>query len=563
MANSTAQVRKLTQNRWRPAASYLLRFWRSGEPFVWLTASAVTVSLLMIGGLLVLIMVKGLGEFWPSDIVELRLTDGRMVIGQAINEEHIPYSETTESPEGKRRLRLRVGNRDVFNSDFKWVDNDTIAARDTPADLVIFERREWGPLLGRLKAVAEGDSTIAEGPAAWTALLPLIDRANQLHQQIQRVEKDEIGDINYQLETLRLAQRAKNRGRGTVNETVLDQEHLQAVKTLEAAYQRATERLESLYRESALYRLAVTLADGQEWRIPLSQVITAHRPNEMSWGAKIMVYLANLWQFVSGEPREANTEGGIFPAIFGTVMMVLIMTVAVMPFGVMAALYLREYARQGSVVRLVRIAVNNLAGVPSIVFGVFGLGFFVYAAGGAIDKVFFSEALPTPTFGTGGILWTSLTLALLTVPVVIVATEEGLSAVPREFREGSIALGATKFETIWHVVLPCALPGILTGLILAIARAAGEVAPLMLTGVVKLAPSLPWDWHVPFLHLERKFMHLGFHIYDVGFQSPNVEAAKPMVYMTTLTLIVVVVCLNLLAITIRNRLRKRYAGSAI
>jgi phosphate transport system permease protein len=135
--------------------------------------------------------------------------------------------------------------------------------------------------------------------------------------------------------------------------------------------------------------------------------------------------------------------------------------------------------------------------------------------------------------------------------------------VPREFREGSIALGATKFETIWHVVLPCALPGILTGLILAIARAAGEVAPLMLTGVVKLAPSLPWDWHAPFLHLERKFMHLGFHIYDVGFQSPNVEAAKPMVYMTTLTLIVVVVGLNLFAVTIRNRLRKRYAGSAV
>ncbi len=252
----------------------------------------------------------------------------------------------------------------------------------------------------------------------------------------------------------------------------------------------------------------------------------------------------------------------MFPAIFGTVMMVLIMSIAVVPFGVLAALYLREYARQGVLVRAVRIAVNNLAGVPSIVFGVFGLGFFVYFVGGSIDALFFPERLPTPTFGTGGILWASLTLALLTVPVVVVATEEALAAVPRENREGSLALGATKFETIWRVVLPNAMPGILTGLILAMARGAGEVAPLMITGVVKLAPSLPLDGHWPFLHLDRKFMHLGFHIYDVGFQSPNVEAAKPMVYATTLLLVGIVVMLNLAAILIRNRLRRRFTGAA-
>jgi phosphate transport system permease protein len=263
------------------------------------------------------------------------------------------------------------------------------------------------------------------------------------------------------------------------------------------------------------------------------------------------------------EPREANTEGGIFPAIFGTVMMVIIMSVVVTPFGVIGALYLREYARQGVIVRIVRIAVNNLAGVPSIVFGVFGLGFFVYGVGGTLDALWFSERLPTPTFGTGGILWASLTLALLTVPVVIVATEEGLAAVPREYREGSIGLGATKWETMWKVVLPSALPGILTGLILAMARAAGEVAPLMLTGVVKLAPALPIDGTWPFLHLDRKFMHLGFHIYDVGFQSPNVEAAKPMVYITTLVLILVVVTLNLTGIVLRNRMRRKYAGSTV
>ena len=154
--------------------------------------------------------------------------------------------------------------------------------------------------------------------------------------------------------------------------------------------------------------------------------------------------------------------------------------------------------------------------------------------------MFFPERLPTPTFGTGGILWASLTLGLLTVPVVIVAAEEALSAVPRSMREASLATGATKFQTILRVVLPAAAPGILTGLILAMARGAGEVAPLMITGVVKLAPDLPLDGFFPFLHLERKFMHLGFHIYDVGFQSPNVEAAKPMVYATAVLLLVIV-----------------------
>jgi phosphate transport system permease protein len=242
---------------------------------------------------------------------------------------------------------------------------------------------------------------------------------------------------------------------------------------------------------------------------------------------------------------------------------VFLMSFAVAPLGVLAAVYLREYAKQGLLVRLVRIAVNNLAGVPSIVFGVFGLGFFVYLIGGSLDQLFYPEALPTPTFGTGGILWASLTLALLTVPVVIVAAEEGLAAVPRIVREGSLALGATKFETIRRVVIPAAAPGILTGMILAMARAAGEVAPLMIVGMVKLAPTLPLDGHPPFVHLERKFMHLGFHIYDVGFQSPNVEATTPLVFATALLLIFVVTVMNLLAVSLRNHLRRKYAGSAV
>lgn len=242
--------------------------------------------------------------------------------------------------------------------------------------------------------------------------------------------------------------------------------------------------------------------------------------------------------------------------------MTLMLSVAVTPFGVLAAIYLREYAKQGLFVRAVRIAVNNLAGVPSIVFGVFGLGFLVYFVGGAIDRLFYSKYLPTPTFGTGGILWASLTLALMTVPVVIVATEEALASVPRGVREGSLACGASKWQTILRVVLPASAPGILTGLILAMARGAGEVAPLMMVGVVKLAPSLPIDSIYPFVHLDQKFMHLGFHIYDLGFQSPDSEAARPMVFATTFFLILLVVLLNLGAIWIRERLRRKYATGA-
>ncbi len=306
--------------------------------------------------------------------------------------------------------------------------------------------------------------------------------------------------------------------------------------------------------------MTVRVMGGQQITVPLSKVVQAYQPNAMGIVGKTGFYVASFWDFLTEEPREANTEGGIFPALFGTVMMVLLMSVMVMPFGVVAAVYLHEYAKQGLVTRVIRVAVNNLAGVPSIVYGVFGLGFFVYMLGGSLDKLFYPEAAPAPVFGTPGLLWSSLTLALLTVPVVIVATEEGLSRIPRAIREGSLALGATQAETLWRTVIPMATPAIMTGLILAVARAAGEVAPLMLVGVVKLAPSLPLDGNFPFVHLERKFMHLGFHIYDVGFQSPNVEAARPLVYATAFILVLVIIALNIAAISIRNRLRERYRG---
>ena len=335
------------------------------------------------------------------------------------------------------------------------------------------------------------------------------------------------------------------------------------LSALEDMYQGHAAQLEDLYKSTERFRVGVQLSDGQELQIPLAQIIAVSSPNAMTFWSKCLTYLDNLWSFLSGQPREANTEGGIFPAIFGTVLMVFLMTVVVMPFGVMAAVYLREYAAQGWLVRTVRIAVNNLAGVPSIVFGVFGLGFFCYIVGGGIDEVLFAEKLPNPTFGTGGIMWATLTLALLTLPVVIVSTEEALAAVPRSMREGSYACGASQWQTIRRIVLPRAMPGIMTGMILAMARGAGEVAPLMLVGAVKLAPELPLDGVFPFVHPERSFMHLGFHIYDLGFQSQNSEAAKPMVFTTTLLLISIVVALNCLAIWIRARLQRRFTSTHI
>ncbi|MEP6933618.1 MAG: phosphate ABC transporter permease PstA, partial [Nitrospirota bacterium] len=462
------------------------QFLASGNIFIWGCAAGVSISLLMVFGLLLLIAINGLGYFWTSDIVELTLKDQQRVMGQLAGREVIPRSVTPDRPEGKGRLRVKIGNRDIYGLDFKWVNDDQIVSETYPPDVVLLERREWGNMYARIKAIYKGDALQAEGnDSGWMALAPLIDSTNVLHLQISRIERVEIGSINTDIEQARLKIRALQMRSALDGKTREDIESLNAqVAGAEFRYQEKTHELDRLRAQFNEYSVLMVDANGREKQIPVGQIIRAFHPNEMGLIRKSWVYLTNVWSVLSDEPREANTEGGIFPAIFGTVMMVMIMSLVVVPFGVLTALYLREYARQGIMVRLVRIAVNNLAGVPSIVFGVFGLGFFIYAVGGTLDSLFFPERLPTPTFGTGGILWASLTLALLTVPVVIVSTEEGLASVPREFREGSLALGATKLETMLKVVIPSALPGILTGLILAMARAAGEVAPLMLTGVV-------------------------------------------------------------------------------
>ena len=541
---------------------FLQRFFASGTLFIWLSGGALACSLLLIGGLLTLIFINGMGYFWPKDLVQLSLNDGTQVLGEMVDTQRIPETVTAAFPDGQSRIQLKVGNRDVYGLDFRWVDEADIAQRIWPQDVIAFERREWGNFYGWVAEVWDGDTRLAEGrDIPWNVWYPFLEQAESLHQEIHHIERDVIGAINSEMERARLHLKTLE-SKGEISQDSADSLQ-QDIQQREAAYQEQIQRLVGLYERLNRYRITLIDVTGEKKTFPVGGLVRAWRPNQMNAWDKIQMYAGNFWNVLTDEPREANTEGGIFPAIFGTVMMVLVMSVVVVPFGVLAAVYLKEYAKQGALTRMIRIAVNNLAGVPSIVFGVFGLGFFVYAVGGTIDQLFFSVSLPNPTFGTGGLLWASLTLALMTVPVVIVATEEGLSAVPREYREGSLGLGATKLESLIRVVLPCAMPGILTGLILAVSRATGEVAPLMLTGVVKLAPALPVDSQFPFMHLDRKFMHLGFHIYDVGFQSPNVEAAKPMVYVTTLILVFVVLLLNMTAIALRTRMRKRYAGSSV
>ncbi len=544
---------------------------RSGDPLIWLNGAAVSVCVIAVVGLLLLLAVRGLSHFWPADVLAVTVSyqgQSRELLGEVVEEVEVSGGQLREAGfelQGSgpffQRTLLKQGNRDFLGTDFTWLIDEQFGARRFPADLLVVERLEWGNFYGYLRGVnrlGEAPITVAEQGEATTlaALQTLIADTVAVREEIDHIEQGAIGTINYDLERLRL------RERGLELEGRLDalaQAELASERAeLELRFRELQDQLYVLYDSIKDHSYSAELADGRVVTLPIAKVVRAYQPNAMNVPAKMSMYGKRLWEFLSQPPREANTEGGIFPAMFGTVLMVILMSIIVTPFGVVAAVYLREYASQGFVTRTIRVAVNNLAGVPSIVYGVFGLGFFVYFVGGELDQLFFPASLPRPTFGTPGLMWASLTLALLTLPVVIVATEEGLARIPSTVREGSLALGATRAETLWRVVLPMASPAMMTGLILAVARAAGEVAPLMLVGVVKLAPTLPLDANYPYLHLDQKFMHLGFHIYDVGFQSPNVEAARPLVYATAFLLVVIIALLNLTAVSLRNRLRERY-----
>ena len=545
---------------------------RTGTPYIWLNAGAVAISIIMVLGLLGVLAVNGLRHFWPNEVSQgsylapgFKPTEliGEVTRTEWVGAEVLIASGLSVDPgqELYRRDLWKLGNRDLNGIDFAWVLSDFVKEVSTPERVAVFERKQGGIFYGAISSLIVGedvDPSIAlfDDQSLWTQLQSRLDEVKKLDKQIQSIQSEQLARATSDLERLRLRERAAML-EGELSPTLTKQLSAQRLE-IQVELASLQHQLNQLYAQIERNSVLVRASNDVEVLIPLAEIVRAYQPNNLSLTGKLSVYSHRLWEFLTAEPREGNTEGGVYPAIVGTVVMVLLMSLFVTPFGVIAAVYLREYAKQGMTTRIIRVAVNNLAGVPSVVYGVFGLGFFVYLIGGEIDQLFYAEALPAPTFGTPGLLWAALTLALLTVPVVIVATEEGLMRIPRSVREGSLALGATKFETIWRIVLPMVSPAMMTGMILAIARAAGEVAPLMLVGVVKLAPSLPVNGIYPYVHLDQQFMHLGFHIYDVGFQSPNIEAARPLVFATALLLVSVIAILNLTATVLRDRLRETY-----
>ena len=525
---------------------------RKGEPLVWLTAAGLAIGVILTLGLLGLVVLKGLESFWPNRVMvfEVEQDGANTTVAGYISQERLRRDMAGEYHE---EIQVFRGNRDLYGETFVYLDRANVASSSEPGDLLVVERLEGGSAIGRALAIVYGSGERVEvsNPDFMGRTEQELAANEELRDELEGVEKGEIGKNSGRVKELKNQERLGGSS----------QEISAELATLQDEFERLDkERLEIRERLEADH-FVMESVDGREIAIPTGELVHVFEPNKAGFFGRLGETSRRIWSFLSTNPREANTEGGVYPAIFGTVVMTLVMSLFVTPFGVIAAIYLREYAKQGPWLQAVRISVNNLAGVPSIVFGVFGLAFFIYFVGGVVDDWFYAD-LEEPVFKSGGILWASLTLALLTVPVVIVATEEALASVPRGVREAALACGASKWQTIQRVVLPASLPGILTGVILAMARGAGEVAPLMLVGVVKSAPDLPIDGAAPFIHAERQFMHLGFHIYDLGFQSPDSEAAKPMVFATTLLLITIVVVMNLAAIIIRNHLRKKYATSS-
>lgn len=544
-----------------------------GEPALWGFGGALAIGIILIAGFLFIIAWNGFTTFWPKPIAQVELVDGRTIAGEPTRYNTYTVGESVlaglsdnqreqieENFGQANRTLFKTANFDIYGDDFTWAADFEISRLETPPEYYLFERQQWGTFVGFPSSL-----TIAGNQVGYDQALMQSEqrKARERFAEIRRLEQKEIGRINYNQERARLDSRKAllQFGADDPRYAARVAENEAKIAELQIQFTQVQQRISDIRAVDNQYRVLLEEVNGATKDTNLSQIVRFYAANDINWFQKAAIYGSRWVEFLTTEPREANTQGGVLPAIFGTVAMTLLMVVFVAPFGVITALYLREYAKQGKLVSIVRISVNNLAGVPSIVYGVFGLGFFAYTMGTTIDQLFYAERLPSPTFGTGGLLWASLTLALLTVPVVIVATEEALSAVPRSMREGSLACGASKWQTIRYVVLPKALPGIMTGMILAMARGAGEVAPLMLVGVVKLAPALPIDGFAPFIHLERSFMHLGFHIFDVGFQSRNSEAGKPMVFVTTLLLLGLIVLMNASAIYVRNRLKKKYAGS--
>jgi phosphate transport system permease protein len=527
---------------------------KAGIAWIWVCGGALVTILGLIVCLFSFVLFQGLSAFWPQNIIQTSSGYG------------VFHREENKLSNKPKSTIVFLGNRDFSSPEFIQLnenDSNLIKLKDKNEsnDIWFVERSEWGVFIGEISSIIDKNLPPKENPTH-NDVLATIQNATNASYALNNFMETKINPINTNLESLRISQKKwlrlnphKNPSKSPEFKSIEEE-----IIKYTSVHSQNSEQLQKLREDINQTKLILKSFDGQMKEYPAANVVRAFHPNKLNFFQKTHIFFSRIFEFVTQKPREANTAGGVFPAIFGTVSLTFLMILFVMPLGVFTAIYMREISKQGFFVSLVRVAVGNLAGVPSIVFGVFGLGFFCYTVGTSIDALLFQDKLPTPTFGTGGWIWASLTLSLLTVPIVIVSTEEALASVPRSIREASYGCGSTRFQTIFNIVLPQAAPGILTGLVLAMARGVGEVAPLLLTGVVKLAPTLPIDSQFPFIHLERSFMHLGFHIYDLGFQSRSTELSRPMVFATTLLLLGIVFSLNFVAFKMRTKLRKRFEG---
>lgn len=500
-----------------------------------LTAFSASLLLFALISILMLIVGRGMNYFWPEPLYAVVYQDADK------GRTHTVFARVRTEPQKDKTKSWWVRYSDEttpFGNEI-LVENDHLISVTLAKQAARIRLKDGREIFGHAESVYS-----AEAVALNMSSFPILyDTVTKISNEISRIRLTILAGIHESIAEL--------------DQKGVAQDAPARLKLMRE-FEQWQSRIETLEAQSEAFSLYISFASGQPYRIAIADIESLSVPGQLSWWQKLGAMSDQIGLFLSDSPKQANTSGGVFPALFGTILMVLLMTIIVAPFGVLAAVYLNEYAPNNGLTAIIRISVSNMAGVPSIVYGVFGLGFFVYTLGGSIDSLFFAESLPAPTFGSPGLFWASLTMALLTLPVVIVSTEEGLRRAPEHLRQGSYALGATKFETIWHTVLPMASPGIMTGIILAIARAAGEVAPLMLVGAVKFAPALPIDGEFPYLHLERQFMHLGVLIYDGAFHSQTNSNSASMMFAACLLLLVVVFVLNIVAVILRTRFRRLY-----
>ena len=498
-----------------------------------LSAFFTSILLIVLISILVLITTRGSAYFWPEPIYSVTY------VSEQDSSEHQVLAQLYLSNQDKEIYQVDYANSQNPFGTHMLLAQQQIVSRELATNSAQIQLIDGRSVIAIPNAIV----TPENASLALSQYDEIKRRVAEISAKIDQIKSDKLATIHESLAILDI--------RGVDSDAP-------AREKLINQFTYWHNNVVTLEQQRDQYKLQVAFADEQEFLIRMAEIKSVDYVSRLSFFQKWELVFSRIFTFLTDTPKQANTAGGVFPALFGTVLMVFLMTIIVTPFGVLAAIYLSEYAPDTAFTAAIRISVSNMAGVPSIVYGVFGLGFFVYTLGGNIDSLFFSDKLPAPTMGAPGVFWASLTMAILTLPVVIVATEEGLRRVPKGLKAGSYALGATKVETICKTILPIASPSIMTGVILAIARAAGEVAPLMMVGAVKFAPNLPIDGEFPFLHIDRQFMHLGVLIYDGAFHSQTDAQQSSMMFASCLLLLIVVFVLNILAVVLRTRLRKRY-----